>query len=74
MLFDVIGLGGKTARKKREKMKHEYKGFTIYKRTGLDRLRRAVSGYRVLQVGQFRTLKEAKAYLDQLAQEKEKGE
>lgn len=55
-------------------MQHEYKGYVIYKRTGLDRLRRRVSGYRVFNVGYFRTLKETKAYLDQLTQEKEKGQ
>lgn len=49
---------------------HEYKGFEIRKRSGMNRVRKAVSGYSVwsVQTGRlcFSTLKEAKAYIDAL--------
>lgn len=47
---------------------HEYKGFDIRKRSGMNRNRYAVSGYAVCfpKIGRlcFATLKEAKAYID----------
>lgn len=47
---------------------HEYKGFEIRKRSGMNRLRKSVSGYAVSfpESGRlcFSTLKEAKAFID----------
>jgi hypothetical protein len=46
---------------------HEYKGFDIRKRSGMNRLRKSVSGYAVcFPDGRlcFSTLKEAKAFID----------
>jgi hypothetical protein len=50
--------------------RHEYKGAIIRKRSGVDRLGRAINGYVIQWVGtaytgyKFSTLREAKAFVD----------